>query len=56
MLICIITSLGRDAVIPEDIQAVLPGVASHRLQAIGENSKQNSDTMMRELVEAVAIP
>ena len=47
---------GRDAVIPEDIQAVLPGVASHRLQAVGEYSKQNSDVMVRELIEAVAIP
>ncbi len=46
----------RNAVIPEDIQAVLPGVASHRLQAIGEYSKQDSDALMRELIEAVAIP
>jgi MoxR-like ATPase len=47
---------GRDAVIPEDVQAVLSGVTSHRLQAIGEHSKQNSDAMVRELIEAVAIP
>jgi MoxR-like ATPase len=46
----------RDAVIPEDVQAVLPGVTSHRLQAVGEYSKQNSDVLVRELVEAVAIP
>jgi len=46
----------REAVIPEDIQAVLPGVVSHRLQAIGEYSKQNSDVLVRELIEAVAIP
>ena len=46
----------RDAVIPEDIQAVLPGVTSHRLQAIGEFSKQNSDMLVRELIEAIAIP
>ncbi|MBI5627037.1 MAG: MoxR family ATPase [Nitrosomonadales bacterium] len=47
---------GRDAVIPEDVQAILPGVVSHRLQAVGEYSKQNSDVLVRELVEAVAIP
>jgi len=47
---------GRDAVIPEDVQAVLSGVASHRLQAVGGYSKQNSDMLVRELVEAVAIP
>jgi len=46
----------RDAVIPEDVQAVLPGVVNHRLQAIGEYSKQNSATLARELIEAVAIP
>ena len=46
----------RDAVIPEDVQAILPGVVSHRLQAVGESSKQNSDALVRELVEAVAIP
>src|SRR5574340_328004 len=46
----------RNAVIPEDVQAVLPGVVSHRLQATGEYAKQDSDTLARELVEAVAIP
>jgi MoxR-like ATPase len=46
----------RDAVIPEDVQAVLPGVASHRLQAVGEHARQNSDVLVRELIEAVAIP
>jgi len=47
---------GRDAVIPEDVQAILPGVASHRLQATGEFSKTNGDVLVRELIEAVAIP
>ena len=47
---------GRDAVIPEDVQAVLPGVVSHRLQAVGEYAKKNSDALTRELIEAVAIP
>src|SRR3990167_669896 len=46
----------RDAVIPEDVQAVLSGVVSHRLQAVGEYQKQHSDTLARELIEAVAIP
>jgi MoxR-like ATPase len=46
----------REAVIPEDVQAVLSGVVSHRLQAVGEYQKQNSDTLARELIEAVAIP
>ena len=45
---------GRNAVIPEDVQTILPGVASHRLQAVGEY--RHSDTLARELIEAVAIP
>jgi MoxR-like ATPase len=47
---------GRGAVIPEDVQAVLPGVASHRLQAVGEYAKSNDEALVRELIEAVAIP
>jgi MoxR-like ATPase len=46
----------RDTVIPEDVQAILPGVVSHRLQAVGEYAKQNSAVLVRELIEAVAIP
>jgi MoxR-like ATPase len=46
----------RDTMIPEDVQAVLPGVTSHRLRALGEYSKQNSDALVRELIESVAIP
>jgi MoxR-like ATPase len=47
---------GRDAVIPEDVQAILPGVVSHRLQAVGAYARQNSAVLVRELIEAVAIP
>jgi MoxR-like ATPase len=46
----------RESVIPEDVQAILPGVVSHRLQAVGEYSKQNSDMLALELLEAVGIP
>ena len=47
---------GRDAVIPEDVQAVLPGVASHRLQKTQDNQPSHDDTLARELITAVAIP
>ncbi len=47
---------GRDAVVPEDVQAVLPGVASHRLQSVQELQRKDGDTLARELIEAVAIP
>ncbi|MDH4217070.1 MAG: MoxR family ATPase, partial [Gallionella sp.] len=47
---------GRGSVMPEDVQAVLPSVVSHRLQATGEYAMQNSEILVRELIEAVAIP
>ncbi len=47
---------GRNAVIPEDIQAVLPGVASHRLQSVLDTQASDGDKLARELIEAVAIP
>jgi len=47
---------GRSAVIPEDVQAVLPGVASHRLQSVQDVQISDGDKLARELIEAVAIP
>ncbi len=47
---------GRSAVIPEDIQAVLPGVASHRLQSVQDTQASDGDKLARELIKAVAIP
>lgn len=46
---------GRNAVVPEDIQTVLMGVASHRLQAIHEQHSGNSDRLVMELIRAVPI-
>ena len=47
---------GRSAVIPEDIQTVLPGGASHRLQSVLDVQTSDGDKLARELLEAVAIP
>ncbi len=47
---------GRNAVLPEDIQVVLPGVVNHRLQVMGEQQMQGSDRLAQELIQAVAIP
>jgi MoxR-like ATPase len=47
---------GRNAVIPEDIQAVLLGVASHRLQSVQDTQTSNGEKLAHELIEAVAIP
>lgn len=44
---------GRDHVLPEDVQAVLPGVASHRLHPAG--TEVPADAAQR-LIEAVALP
>ncbi len=45
----------RDHVIPEDIQAVLPAVAGHRLYPL-ESSAQDSTQITQQLLEQVAVP
>jgi MoxR-like ATPase len=47
---------GRTAVIPEDIQAVLPGVTGHRLQSVLDTQASDGEKIARELIAAVAIP
>ncbi len=43
---------GREAVTPEDVQTVLPGIVSHRLKLVGEQHA----ALAQELIAAVAIP
>jgi len=45
---------GRDHVIPEDVQVVLPGIIGHRLTTVTEG--QNTQLLVDELLEQVAIP
>jgi MoxR-like ATPase len=45
---------GRDKVIPEDVQAVLPGVATHRLRPAHEGARRPDIAAM--LLAAVPIP
>jgi len=47
---------GRDRVIPEDVQAVLPGVAGHRLHPLVNGFRRTSSDIAVGLVEAVPIP
>ena len=47
---------GRDKILPEDVQAVLPGVAGHRLRAEGEAARQSATELVVELARAVPIP
>ncbi len=44
---------GRDHVLPEDVQAVLPGVAGHRLRPAGDLPAAEG---IGRLIEAVALP
>ena len=38
------------------VQAVLPGVASHRLQSVQDVQASDGNKLVRELVESVPIP
>ncbi len=46
---------GRAHVVPEDVQAVLPGVVGHRLGSTGDAARSSND-IARRLIEQVAIP
>ena len=43
---------GRRQVVPEDVQAVLPSVAGHRLNSL----EGESDGLVRDLIKGVAVP
>ena len=47
---------GRSAVLPEDVQAVLPAVAGHRLRGSGELAGAGAAALTAHLLTAVAIP
>ncbi len=47
---------GRDHVLPEDVQAILPGVATHRLHPVVNGVRRTSSDIAVGLVEAVPIP
>jgi MoxR-like ATPase len=47
---------GRAEVLPEDVQAVLPGVVGHRLHASPEHGRVNGVDVAGRLLDAVAIP
>lgn len=44
---------GRDHVRPEDVQAVLPAVAAHRLNAL--DARSSGEALVRELIESVPL-
>jgi MoxR-like ATPase len=47
--------VGRDTALPEDVQAVLPAVATHRLERRDGDRATDSD-LAEELIRAVAVP
>jgi MoxR-like ATPase len=47
---------GRSHVVPEDVQAVLPGVVGHRLAMTGEAGRINGADVAEQLIKQVAIP
>jgi len=48
---------GRDHVLPEDVQAVMPSVVAHRLNANGGGTAvRPTDAIARALIEAVPLP
>lgn len=46
---------GRDHVLPEDVQQVLPNVVSHRLKPVADSGEQDTATLVA-LLESVPIP
>ncbi len=46
----------RDAVLPEDVQAVLPAVVGHRLRPRQEASGRDPEDIGKELLEAIPVP
>jgi MoxR-like ATPase len=46
----------RAHVLPEDVQAVLPGVAGHRLRPTNARSSVDAEALARSLIEAVPLP
>jgi MoxR-like ATPase len=47
---------GRDKIVPEDVQAVLPGVAGHRLRPVHDGVRTSSIDKAAGLISAVPIP
>ncbi|HTU64780.1 MAG TPA: MoxR family ATPase [Steroidobacteraceae bacterium] len=47
---------GRDLVLPEDVQAVFPAVASHRLERAGTATAADHEAFIAALARGVAVP
>ncbi len=47
---------GRDKVVPEDVQSVLPGVAGHRLRPVHDGVRRSGMDTAANLISAVPVP
>ena len=47
---------GRHQVLPEDVQAIVPGVVGHRLYVARDNGRITGAAVAEQLIEAVPIP
>ena len=47
---------GRSQVLPEDVQAIVPGVVGHRLYVARDHTRINGADVAEQLIEAVPIP
>ena len=47
---------GRSQVLPEDVQAIVPGVVGHRLYVARDQTRINGADVAEQLIEAVPIP
>lgn len=47
---------GRGQVLPEDVQAIVPGVVGHRLHVARDDTRINGADVAAQLIEAVPIP
>jgi MoxR-like ATPase len=47
---------GREHVLPEDVQAMLPGVIAHRLRPSDDSAGANVEAVAAAVIEAVPLP
>jgi MoxR-like ATPase len=47
---------GRNMVLPEDLQAILPATIGHRLQPTGDSAEPQGDSLVMNLISSVPIP
>ena len=47
---------GRNQVLPEDLQAIVPGVVGHRLFVSRDSTRINGAAVSENLIEAVPVP